>query len=74
MNLMNAAGFESRLRRKASPVTSFFMNLLGFDFRFSSSRMNAQIPHLSYLLKHHALPLLKRTLIDLLAGVLDFVR
>lgn len=39
----------------------------------ASTRMYAQIPCISNLLKHHSFPLFQRTLIDLLTSVLDFV-
>ena len=58
---------------EASPVTSFVTNLLGFDIRFSTTSMYAQIPHLNYLLKHHPLPLFKGTFIDFLTSVFDFM-
>lgn len=40
----------------------------------ASTHMYAQVPCISYLLKHLPLPLFKRTLINLFASVLDFVR
>lgn len=40
----------------------------------ASTSMYRQIPHLCNLLKHHPFPLFKRTLLDLLPSVLDFVR